>query len=64
MSERIIESLEPVRRRQLWLEIFRCSAIGLLVGALAAVVLAILRWQDGAGAAPTAPGAASLGCAP
>jgi hypothetical protein len=64
MSERIIESLEPVRRRQLWLEIFRCSAIGLLVGALAAVVLAILRWQDGAGAAPTALGAACLGCAP
>ena len=34
MSERILESLEPVRRRQLWLEIFRCSAIGLLAGSL------------------------------
>ncbi len=64
MSERILESLEPVRRRQLWLEIIRCSAIGLLAGALAAAVVAILRWQEGVGAAATALGAACLGCGP
>jgi hypothetical protein len=63
MNERIIKSLEPVRRRQLWLEIFRSSAIGLLVGSLSAVVLAILRWQ-GAGSTPTALAAACLAGGP
>ena len=38
MGERILETLEPVRRRQLGLEIVRCSAIGLLAGSLLAVV--------------------------
>ena len=55
MSERILESLEPVRRRQLGLEILRCSAIGLLAGSLAGVIRALLRWQ-GSGAAPAALG--------
>ena len=59
MSERILESLEPVRRRQLWLEVFRSSAIGLLVGSLGAVVLAILRWQ-GAGSTSTVLAGACL----
>ncbi len=63
MSERILESLEPVRRRQLWLEIFRSSAIGLLVGSLSAVVLAILRRQ-GAGDTPTLLAAACLAGGP
>ncbi len=63
MSERILESLEPVRRRQLWLEIFRCSAIGLLAGSLAGLVMAVLRWQ-GLGATPTALGAACLAGGP
>ncbi len=39
MSDRILETLEPVRRRQLGLETLRCGAIGLLAGSLAAVVL-------------------------
>jgi hypothetical protein len=63
MSERILESLEPVRRRQLWLEIIRCCAIGLLAGALTAVVVGLLRWQ-GAGAAATALAAACLAGGP
>ena len=57
------ESLEPVRRRQLGLEIVRCSAIGLLAGSLAAVALGILRWQ-GSGALATALAAACLGGRP
>src|ERR1035441_2976645 len=46
MSERILETLEPVRRRQLNLEVLRCSAIGLLAGSLSGVVLGVLRWQS------------------
>ncbi len=63
MNERILQSLEPVRRRQLGLEIVRCSAIGLLAGSLAAVTLGILRWQ-GSGAVATALAAACLGGGP
>ena len=48
MSERILETLEPVRRRQLVLEMVRCSAIGLLAGSLAAMVMGVLRWQGSA----------------
>ncbi len=63
MGERILETLEPVRRRQFGLEIVRCSAIGLLAGSLSAVVLGILRWQ-GSGSVPAALGAACLGGGP
>jgi len=45
MSERILEKLEPVRRRQLQLEIVRYSAMGLLPGSLLAVGLGVWRWQ-------------------
>ena len=48
MSERILEKLEPVRRRQLGLEILRFAAVGLLAGSLVGVGLGVLRWQ-GAG---------------
>jgi hypothetical protein len=45
MSERILEKLEPVRRRQLQLEIVRYSAMGLLAGSLLAVGVGVWRWQ-------------------
>jgi hypothetical protein len=45
MSERILEKLEPVRRRQLRLEIMRFSAMGLLAGSLLAAGLGVWRWQ-------------------
>jgi hypothetical protein len=61
MSERILESLEPVRRRQLWLEVFRSSAMGLLAGSLAAVVLAILRRQDAGGTSTVLAAACLVG---
>ncbi len=51
MVERILETLEPVRRRQLGLEVARASTIGLLTGSLLAVVAGIARWQNGGGAA-------------
>jgi len=49
MSERILETLEPVRRRQLSLEILRYSAIGLLAGSLSGVALGVVRWQTASG---------------
>ena len=52
MSDRILEKLEPVRRRQWTLEIVRYSAMGLLAGSLLAVGLGVWRWQG------TGPGAA------
>jgi hypothetical protein len=48
MSERILEKLEPVRRRQQGLEVMRCTAAGLLASSLVGVGLGLLRWQ-GAG---------------
>ncbi len=48
MSERILEKLEPVRRRQLGLEIMRSAAVGLLASSLVGVGLGLVRWQ-GAG---------------
>ena len=55
MSDRILEKLEPVRRRQWTLEIVRFSAMGLLAGSLVALVLGVWRWQaTGQGAAGTA----------
>ena len=50
MSERILETLEPVRRRQLSLEVLRDRAIGLLAGSLLGVGLGVLRWQSAPGA--------------
>jgi hypothetical protein len=46
MSERILEKLEPVRRRQLGLEVLRFAAMGLLAGSLLGVGLGIWRWQS------------------
>jgi hypothetical protein len=46
MRERILDTLEPVRRRQLGIEVIRASAIGLLAGSLLAVVAGIVRWQN------------------
>jgi hypothetical protein len=51
MGERILDTLEPVRRRQLGIEVIRASAIGLLVGSLLAMVAGILRWQNAGPAA-------------
>ena len=48
MSERILEKLEPVRRRQLGLEVMRSAAVGLLASSLVGVGLGLVRWQ-GAG---------------
>ncbi len=48
MSDRILEKLEPVRRRQCELEIVRFSAMGLLAGSL----LAAWSWASGAGKRP------------
>jgi hypothetical protein len=48
MSERILEKLEPVRRRQQGLEVIRSTAAGLLASSLVGVALGLLRWQ-GAG---------------
>ena len=53
MSERILETLEPVRRRQLSLEIVRYSAIGLLAGSLSGVALGVVRWQSASGFSST-----------
>jgi len=49
MGDRILERLEPVRRRQLRLEVFRDAVLGLLASSLAGVILGVWRWQ-GAGA--------------
>jgi hypothetical protein len=49
MGDRILERLEPVRRRQLGLEVLRCSMLGLLASSVLGVVLGASRWQ-GAGA--------------
>jgi hypothetical protein len=51
MGERILDTLEPVRRRQLGIEVVRASAIGFMVGSLLAVVAGILRWQNAGNAA-------------
>jgi hypothetical protein len=51
MGEGILETLEPVRRRQLGNEVVRASAIGLLAGSLLALVAGILRWQNPGSAA-------------
>ena len=53
MSDRILEKLEPVRRRQLGLEVLRHAALGLLAGSLVGVGLGVWRWQ-GAGLAGAA----------
>jgi tetratricopeptide (TPR) repeat protein len=45
MGDRILTKLEPVRRRQLGLEVLRLAAIGLLAGSLVGIVLGLLRWQ-------------------
>ena len=45
MSERILEKLEPVRQRQLVLEILRYAARGLLASSFLAVGLGVWRWQ-------------------
>jgi hypothetical protein len=50
MGDRILERLEPVRRRQLRLEVFRYAVLGLLAGSCAALGVGIMRWQ-GAGPA-------------
>jgi hypothetical protein len=50
MSDRILEKLEPVRRRQLHLEVLRYAAMGLLTSSLLGVGLGVWRWQ-GTGAA-------------
>ena len=50
MSDRILQKLEPVRRRQLGLEVLRYAAMGLLASSLLGVGLGAWRWQ-GAGAA-------------
>ncbi len=47
MGEQILKKLEPVRRRQLALEVFRLAAIGLLAGSLAGLALGVWRWQAG-----------------
>jgi hypothetical protein len=49
MGDRIVERLEPVRRRQLRLEVVHSAVLGLLASSCAAGGLGILRWQ-GAGA--------------
>jgi hypothetical protein len=55
MRDRILEKLEPVRRRQWKLEIVRYSAMGLLAGSLLALGLGVWRWQaTGQGVAGTA----------
>ncbi len=64
MSERILETLEPVRRRQLSLEVLRFSAIGLLAGSLLGVGLGVLRWQSASGPAWSAWAAAFLAAGP
>jgi hypothetical protein len=45
MGERILAELEPVRRRQLGLEVLRFAAMGLLAGSLVGIGLGVLRWQ-------------------
>jgi hypothetical protein len=45
MSDRILDRLEPVRRRQLGLEVLRHAAFGLLAGSIAGVGLGVWRWQ-------------------
>ncbi len=45
MGDRILERLEPVRRRQLRLEVLRYAVLGLLAGSLASAGLGLLRWQ-------------------
>jgi hypothetical protein len=45
MSDRILEKLEPVRRRQLVLEVVRYTAMGLLAGSIVGVGLGAWRWQ-------------------
>ncbi|MFI5460226.1 MAG: hypothetical protein ACHRXM_32820 [Isosphaerales bacterium] len=51
MSDRILERLEPVRRRQLGLEVLRFAGIGLLAGSLLGVGLGVWRWQGAGGGA-------------
>jgi hypothetical protein len=45
MNERILEKLEPVRRRQLGLEVVRYAAMGLLASSFLGVGLGVWRWQ-------------------
>jgi hypothetical protein len=45
MGDRILDRLEPVRRRQLRLEVFRYAVIGLLAGSLMSASIGLLRWQ-------------------
>ena len=45
MGDRILTKLEPVRRRQLGLEVIRFAAMGLLAGSLVGIGLGVLRWQ-------------------
>jgi hypothetical protein len=49
MSDRILEKLEPVRRRQLGLEVLRFTVMGLLAGSIVGVGIGVWRWQ---GASP------------
>jgi hypothetical protein len=51
MSDRILEKLEPVRRRQLGLEALRYAALGLLTSSLLGVGLGVWRWQRAGAAA-------------
>jgi hypothetical protein len=51
MSDRILEKLEPVRRRQLGLEALRYAAMGLLTSSLLGVGLGVWRWQRAGAAA-------------
>jgi hypothetical protein len=48
MGDRILEWLEPVRRRQLGLEVLRYSVLGLLASSLLGVALGAWRWQGAA----------------
>ena len=53
MGERIFETLEPVRRRQLRpARSSAAAAIGLLAGSLAGVALGVVRWQGRRGQPP------------
>jgi hypothetical protein len=51
MSDRILQKLEPVRRRQLGLEALRYAAMGLLTSSLLGVGLGVWRWQQAGAAA-------------
>ncbi|HZW32702.1 MAG TPA: hypothetical protein VFF52_18460 [Isosphaeraceae bacterium] len=46
MGERIVTRLEPVRRRQLGLDVLRLAAVGLLAGSLLGIGLGVLRWEN------------------